>query len=776
MTQQARLNNKILMAVSIAAILWINSSAASANPTTENADLRKTAIAAARAIAQGDFEGASCQIEKITAEDPTDEPLFNNVLELKNRYQELKNKLQKKYQKTYDEKCKKIKTAAEDIEYLQWLLQASEKYDGDTKFKKEYEESLVKKIDDKWLSSLIQLQESVGLVKRVRLEQTLEAKLKEKIITECQQIAEKLEQQNKLLEAYGKVYSFLAAMEKQDEPQNEEKERWSIYGSKDHQEHSRQLLYKVGLNSLYAPDPNTEGISWQERREGITFRMIHTALSVLAGSYVKEPDFKEITLKAMENCLLLAEADKIAETFEKLQETQLVETYSNRIQNLKNNVQELESELFTYAQPLLVLDKVMEINRQTIELPDEVVMSEFMDGLFSALDGYTYIIWPGDVRGFRKDMTGEFSGIGIHIGKVDGLLKATSLLEDQPAMRAGLDADDTIVAVDGKSTTNMTLDMAVRCITGPAGTDVVLTIDRKGFDQPKDFKITREKIVVQTVKGLYRNEQGQWQYFADPNSGIGYVRLTNFAGETTDSLRVLLKQLKKQGAKALILDLRNNSGGYLSGAIEVADTFLSDGVIVSTRPRTPGIGHYDYATKETFDDKMPLVVLINSISASASEIVSGALKDHDRALIVGTRSFGKGSVQQIQNLQDDAQMKITVAYYYLPSGRRVHRDTKDKTNEDYGVEPDLTVELTRGQFRKFSKTRYDAGILHRNDSPENGKKWTVYQLDNMLSSDPQLQMALMCLNADLLAKEHSSDDRQEQNVEEVLVSVPAEND
>jgi carboxyl-terminal processing protease len=258
---------------------------------------------------------------------------------------------------------------------------------------------------------------------------------------------------------------------------------------------------------------------------------------------------------------------------------------------------------------------------------------------------------------------------------------------------------------------------------------------------------------VQTVKGLYRDALGHWQYFADPNHGIAYVRVTNFAAETNERLKSIIQSLQEENLQGLILDLRNNSGGYLSAAVEMVDQFVSQGAIVSTRPRNSSQGIYDNASIEgTLDGKLPLVILVNSISASASEIVSGSLKDHQRALIVGTRTYGKGNVQQIQGLKPfDAELKITIAYYYLPNNRRVHRDPKDKTNEDYGVEPDVKMELAGKQIETWNKTLREAGILHRMN-PDSTKTWKTFKPEQILEADPQMKMAVICLRAQLIAQ------------------------
>jgi carboxyl-terminal processing protease len=245
-------------------------------------------------------------------------------------------------------------------------------------------------------------------------------------------------------------------------------------------------------------------------------------------------------------------------------------------------------------------------------------------------------------------------------------------------------------------------------------------------------------------------------YWVYPNDNIAYLNLTSFSGDSPGSMARILSLLKLQGMQGLVLDLRNNSGGYLSGAIAIANDFLKPkSLIVSARGRDKRLEELAAATAEgVFDAELPLVVLVNSISASASEIVSGALKDHRRAVVIGTRTYGKGSVQRIWQLAfGDAQMKMTTAYYYLPLGRRVHRDPKDKTNEDYGVVPDIKVELTPKQIETYFKQRRQADILHRDDLPEAQRTWKVYDVKEMVDSDPQLDMGLMVLRGKILKQQ-----------------------
>jgi len=724
-------------------------------PRDPSAD-RRALQSAAAAIAKGNFDQARGFMNQLS----TEESQESTALQLQGILDEqtkLDKQINEACQTAYDEYLTQME---EEVQLALWrekILSVSMLHDWQGEVKRQTEAQWQEEISEHWLEALMELRFAQDLIKRTGLDEQVDEQMREQIIQRSLAIGQrmvregekKIEQNLKSkqplddvdvwLKAYSKVYQFLVGLE----PEN-----------KEYEQESQKLLRKAIIASMYVPDPNQDAIGWEQRREGVTFTVYSDGLKRLIDRYVEEPDFLEMTDNALRNCLLLAQTSKLVLAFEQLQDESAKRQYIEEIEKLKQEVAKTPKEYLGYTHLLGQLRSVQQINNETLKFPDEVIIAEFAEGSFSALDGYTYIVWPGDVRGFRKDMTGEFSGIGIEIGKVDGVLTVNSLLEGGSAEQAGLDAGDKIVAVDGKSTTNITLEMAVQRITGKEGTDVVLTIDRQGFKKPRDFSITRGKIVVHTVKGLYRDAQGQWQYFVNKKKGIAYVRLTNFYSESTESLRKILRNLQGQGMEALILDLRNNSGGFLSTAIEVADTFIPSGVIVSTRARQANEASYDWARNEsTFDSKLPIAVLVNANSASASEIVSGALKDHRRGLVVGTRTFGKGNVQTIMGLSDEAQLKMTIAYYYLPSDRRVHRDLRDRTNEDYGVEPNVKVELAGAQIETMRRVQREAGILHRNHvDPEGEKIWKVYGPAEVLQSDPQLSIASACLQGSLIMK------------------------
>lgn len=294
-----------------------------------------------------------------------------------------------------------------------------------------------------------------------------------------------------------------------------------------------------------------------------------------------------------------------------------------------------------------------------------------IQGMVQSLDPHSALLPPDAFEELQIDTQGEFTGIGIRITMRDGFVTVISPIEGAPAYKAGIKAQDRIIKVDGEATKD--LRSAVMKMRGPKGTDVVVTILREGAAGPMDFKLTRDVIPIESVRAL------------EIKPGYGYVRVTNFRDKTTEDLQDALKKLEsaKTPLKGLVLDLRNNPGGLLNQAVEVSDLFLQEGVILSIRGRQNTHTKIFKATPtQAAARDYPMVVLINGGSASASEIVAGALQDHKRALILGTTSFGKGSVQTVESLRDGFGLKFTIARYYTPNGRSIQAK---------GIEPDIVV-------------------------------------------------------------------------------------
>ena len=298
-----------------------------------------------------------------------------------------------------------------------------------------------------------------------------------------------------------------------------------------------------------------------------------------------------------------------------------------------------------------------------------------IQGVMSTLDPHSSFMNPEEFRELQIETKGKFSGIGIEITMKDRILTVVSPIEGTPAYQAGLVAGDHIIKINGVNTKNISLTEAVKMIRGPKGSKVILTINREGFPQPRDFPIVREIIPIRSVRARILDD------------GIGYIRLSTFQDQTDNDLKDYLKKMQQRLVpfKGLILDLRNDPGGLLEQAVRVADEFLASGLIVYTEGRNSQQSMRFYARpgNKLETSKVPLVVLINEGSASASEIVAGALKDQKRALIVGTKSFGKGSVQTIIPLEDGSALRLTTALYYTPSGQVIN---------EKGIIPDVVVE------------------------------------------------------------------------------------
>lgn len=302
---------------------------------------------------------------------------------------------------------------------------------------------------------------------------------------------------------------------------------------------------------------------------------------------------------------------------------------------------------------------------------DKQLIEDAIKGMLNGLDPHSSYLNTSEFSELKIGTTGQFGGLGIEVGMENGFVKVISPIDDTPAARAGIQASDLIVKLDDKPVKGMTLNEAVKLMRGKPNTDIVLTIIRDGELKPLIITITREIIRVKSVKNR----------MLEP--GYGYVRITNFQSRTTTDLLKAISDLQKQNKlEGLILDLRNNPGGVLNGAVGVSDAFINDGLIVYTEGRIDDSSHRYHATPGDSLNGAPLVILINGGSASASEIVAGAMQDHNRAIIMGTKSFGKGSVQTIQELRNGSAVKLTTARYFTPDGRSIQAK---------GIVPDIEL-------------------------------------------------------------------------------------
>jgi len=375
--------------------------------------------------------------------------------------------------------------------------------------------------------------------------------------------------------------------------------------------------------------------------------------------------------------------------------------------------------------PFEQLDLLVDVRHQIVdeyvEQPDEAKMIlDAVRAMVESLDDpHTVYLTPEELEPFDREVRGSFSGIGaeVEMDQQHRRVRVVSPLEDSPAWAAGVMAGDLILEVNGDSTADMTLSQAVDRLTGPAGTKVVLKVRRVSGEE-QTITLTRAQINVPSSKGLRRADKDhRWQFMLDPQNRIGYVRILQFSDATARDLQAALEQLKQAGVRGLILDLRFDPGGLLESAVDVSNLFLPAGkTIVSVRGRTSRPQTFYSTTGEMLPD-VPIVVLANEASASAAEIVTGALADNGRAKFGGARTFGKGSVQQVKMLPTgEGAIKVTNAYYYLPSGRNIHR----RPDVDlWGVDPEpgFYVPMTPQQVKEMIESRRKEDVLRSQTQP-----------------------------------------------------------
>lgn len=401
-----------------------------------------------------------------------------------------------------------------------------------------------------------------------------------------------------------------------------------------------------------------------------------------------------------------------------------------------------------------LVDVRAQILRNYVEpVDDKKLMVGAIDGMLSQLDPYSSYFTKEEWEAFDKQTRGQFSGIGTEVAQdpQTGRFMVISPIEDSPALKAGVLAGDRILKANGESLDGLTLKDLITKLSGAPGTELKLTVVHEGEKTPVELTIKRAVITVHSVKG-YKLAGENWDYLIDSEHRVAYVRITNFMETTAADLdRALLPLINSEkgggGLRGIVLDLRFDPGGLLTAGIDVADRFLESGVIVTTRGRDGKNQFEARAKKEGTYPRIPLVVLVNEYSASASEIVAGALYDHHRAVLIGNRTFGKGSVQTLIALDGgNAALKLTTAHYYLPSGRYITRMKDAKT---WGVEPDAAflLPLTDVENRDLLKVRRDSEIIRPRVAAGGGVADTQAATTQQGFSDRQLQRALEVLLA-----------------------------
>jgi carboxyl-terminal processing protease len=690
-------------------------------------------------IYEGDFDTARAVVERAGK---TNHPGINKLEDVISEYEQIQEGRRTAIEAAYQEKLKELE-----------------------EFKQEKNIEDINDVNDivDALSVINKVCEYANREQKARL--LSEPAVKE-ILQKAIDNAAELEVEGKWLEAYTNCYAWLMAIDKDNEG---------------YADYADQLLEKAAIAASFEDSPCE---TREERFRGIDKQMFIRAVVFLDLYYVNAIDYKLMAEKAVERCKLLGEVIGTSSGFDldsgtandknggENQENNSdlgpftppdsgeLSAWSASLDALMDEVKAAPSDSigFDKRKFLGIFEKILRLNEMTVNLPQSILIAQFSEASLSALDPYTVIIWPKQVQDFEKMMTNEFTGIGIEISKPKGLLTVASLLPGTPAYKAGLDAGDVIKAVDGLKTKDMTLTCAVHKITGPKGTKVTLTIERPGEEKPKQITIVRDKIVVPTIRGWQRTELGKWRYMIDEKKKIGYVRLTSFSAGSAASLERVLVELESQGLKGLILDLRSNSGGLLDSAVAVADKFIDEGIIVK---RQPGFGRmpiYEDARRKTTHPDYPLVILVNSGSASASEIVAGALADekYNRAILVGTRTHGKGSVQGITSYPGGgAQLKYTMAHYHLPSDQRVEsrEAVKKLGREDWGVGPDVEVELKSNELKKMIEMQRENDVLVQANHNNANRQQNKHSIEETLEADPQLAIGLLVAKSKLIESE-----------------------
>jgi carboxyl-terminal processing protease len=372
---------------------------------------------------------------------------------------------------------------------------------------------------------------------------------------------------------------------------------------------------------------------------------------------------------------------------------------------------------------------------------DQKLIEDAIRGMLNGLDPHSAFLNTSEFTDLKIGTTGQFGGLGIEVGMENGFVKVISPIDDTPAARAGVKASDLIIKLDDKSVKGMTLNEAVKVMRGKPNTAIDLTIVREGEAKPLVITITREIIRVKSVKNR----------MLEP--GYGYVRITNFQSRTTtDLLKAISDLQKEERLKGMVLDLRNNPGGVLNGAVGVSDAFIDNGLIVYTEGRLDDSSHRYLATPGDSLNGAPLVVLVNGGSASASEIVAGAIQDHKRGIILGTKSFGKGSVQTIQELRNGSAVKLTTARYFTPNGRSIQAT---------GIEPDIKLSTLRlsAEDEKARETYSESDLEGRLSNPNGEGDVDDEEKDDseaLAETDFQLYEALNLLKGLIILNQISS--------------------
>ncbi len=522
--------------------------------------------------------------------------------------------------------------------------------------------------------------------------------------------------------------------------------------------HEMRSAQRVAEGEPALPPFNEIGEDWRDKLKDVEEPMAYRSIQAAAQLHVDHVPMSQMLAGGLRAVRTLADTPDLSQAFPGLADdaarAQFLRHIDDKLETLKDPVRPLD-----YTAMVGSVRALLNSNAATVKIPVPAIVHEFANGAMGELDDFSSIIWPDELAQFERTTEGTFKGVGIQITLNDAMeIKVVTPLEGTPAARAGLRPNDLIRKIDSDSTLGMSLTQAVERITGKEGTRVMLTIEREGAEGPLEFDLVRAEIPIYSVKGWLRDgpRETDWDYMIDRASRIGYVRITQFTNRTTREFRSAIEEMLASGVKGVVLDLRNNPGGLLSEAVGVVSQYVPEGVVV-TQEDNQGRERerQSIVPGQASLANLPVVVLINGGSASASEIVAGCLQDYHKAVIVGDRSFGKGSVQNVFGLGSKAAFKLTTQYYRLPGkdgqpGRLIHKRPKSET---WGVEPDVEVEMLPKQFSDAIQIRLDADIVefdaqgnlvNRDARPDPSRLITE-------GLDPQLETALLLIQSQVLA-------------------------
>lgn len=620
-----------------------------------------------------------------------------------------------------------------------------------------------------------------------------------KLVTQADAAARKAEQDGEWLVA-SEMFSLLNALLEESGQYKPDLERQSrrltmirMYTPERLWEMRNARLLAEGEKPL--PPYNATGDDFHEKLKGIDQDMVVRAISRATDHVEQVPTRRLLTGGVLAVETMIATSD-LNRAFPGLNDANAKEAMLGALRSEHEQLATIKKNAFgRVTEPGVgeidaLLTRLIAVNDRTVKLSHEALLHEFGNGAIDQLDEFSAIIWPDELNRFNRTTQGKFVGVGVQIELDDqSNVRVVTPLEGTPAFRAGIRAGDIIKKINGKSAYGMSIDQVVDHITGPEGTQVILSIDRPENDgaqtadalagdtgqppavdgaeaapakaekkyQEMEVAINRQLINVVSVKGWKRkgSREDAWDWFIDRDNHIGYVRLTQFSEKTAEELRRAVAQMQKEGLNGLVLDLRFNPGGYLDQAVQVANLFIDSGVVVAMqgpngRAESPEMAKSNVARLKT----TPVVVLINEGSASASEIVSGTLQHYGRTgdinvMVLGQRSYGKGSVQKVFGLADDAAMKLTMQYYAIPDTappgyRIIHR--KPGAHE-WGITPNLAVEMLPKQTTESILLRRNADVLPAENDALN--KSEQPDPDKLLTDglDLQLETAVQILKA-----------------------------